>query len=936
MKKYIWLKRLSIVISSCIILGSQQSDAQVSGIKKIPGDYETIGAAISNIFSVGLNGHVYLELQQTYDGELETYPITIPENLSTTINKTITIRPALNATGIVIKPADFYKNDNVPLFAIYGSYIKIDGRPGGIGTNRALRIESSSVSGSAIQFTNNASNNIVTYSHLTGRNELVNASPNNLESGIVVFNPKGPFPVGVAGNGPHNNEISNCLFDGIPYNNIYAYGHPDAPNVANKILNNEIINFRGHGIKVMEDGPGSSWTISGNHFYDKSFRRGETGNDEVAIWFNPGILSGINLIENNIVGGIIQVIDIEAKSRLIQGIFINAGKDALTLVRNNVFKSMSFISDLEDVNFKAILVEGDSYVDCTGNQIGGGSSDDAIEMDSEGGRASFKGISYNGCGRVKGSISQNSIRNIKVKSVTQSIFTGIEAPSPVNINGNQVQQAEITSTGNVTITAIQATTESICPSSSTQLLHNNLFTNIFGSSAFGDAFLTGIKVNGKIAINTGNIIGSETDPNSIKLIGQTAIITGILIEGTPEDVSINEDIIGNLSAVGSSSSIVKGIAFNGKGNVKISGNNIFHLEAAETEGLSIMTGEGSSDVTLEKNTITGLNSVKSIGVKVDAVSDVKLTAMDNEITNWEKGMLVDGDAGVLDLSVVNNVFTGNETAFENETSATLNATCNWWGAASGPGGAGPGTGDIVGPDVVFEPWATIPEYISVNAGDDQTIYIGFGPTSKMIIANVVSCGEVSYEWSTGETAPFITVNPSVTTAYSITVKDAFGHEATDQVTIIVVDVSCGKRNEKISLCHVINANRRINLCVSPEEAAMHIAHGDVLGDCNSTKRNQVSNAIAINEEEIEKITKMVLYPNPANEMLNVQWVAAVNGNQSIQVMDIKGRVVLNQHIAQHKGTNSTQINISRLSQGAYILRMKVDDQIQALKFFIEK
>src|SRR4029077_6450089 len=43
--------------------------------------------------------------------------------------------------------------------------------------------------------------------------------------------------------------------------------------------------------------------------------------------------------------------------------------------------------------------------------------------------------------------------------------------------------------------------------------------------------------------------------------------------------------------------------------------------------------------------------------------------------------------------------------------ASLDARCNWWGSASGPSGAGPGTGDAVLPEPgaatpVFTPWAS--------------------------------------------------------------------------------------------------------------------------------------------------------------------------------------------------------------------------------------
>ncbi len=37
---------------------------------------------------------------------------------------------------------------------------------------------------------------------------------------------------------------------------------------------------------------------------------------------------------------------------------------------------------------------------------------------------------------------------------------------------------------------------------------------------------------------------------------------------------------------------------------------------------------------------------------------------------------------------------------------TLDATLNWWGDSSGPGGAGPGSGDMVSRFVVFDPWLT--------------------------------------------------------------------------------------------------------------------------------------------------------------------------------------------------------------------------------------
>ncbi len=49
-----------------------------------------------------------------------------------------------------------------------------------------------------------------------------------------------------------------------------------------------------------------------------------------------------------------------------------------------------------------------------------------------------------------------------------------------------------------------------------------------------------------------------------------------------------------------------------------------------------------------------------------------------------------------------------------ETAVVIDATYNWWGDASGPGGFGPGTGDEVSDNVIFNPWLTAP-YMSYDA-----------------------------------------------------------------------------------------------------------------------------------------------------------------------------------------------------------------------------
>lgn len=65
-----------------------------------------------------------------------------------------------------------------------------------------------------------------------------------------------------------------------------------------------------------------------------------------------------------------------------------------------------------------------------------------------------------------------------------------------------------------------------------------------------------------------------------------------------------------------------------------------------------------------------------------------------------------GDGVIDDVTIVRSSITGNSQwgvaaimAYEN-----IDATDNWWGNDSGPGGVGPGTGDAVSSNVDFTPW----------------------------------------------------------------------------------------------------------------------------------------------------------------------------------------------------------------------------------------
>jgi hypothetical protein len=95
-----------------------------------------------------------------------------------------------------------------------------------------------------------------------------------------------------------------------------------------------------------------------------------------------------------------------------------------------------------------------------------------------------------------------------------------------------------------------------------------------------------------------------------------------------------------------------------------------------------------------------------------------------------------------------------------------------------------------------------------------------------------------------------------------------------------------------------------------------------------------SNIAAVNFEKDGSL--MVIYPNPARDVLNVEYTSQRSGKVSLQVMDSKGAVLLKQDMTIVPGVNLKAINIAVLSKGTYILRYEDADGNTSFNKFIKQ
>lgn len=83
------------------------------------------------------------------------------------------------------------------------------------------------------------------------------------------------------------------------------------------------------------------------------------------------------------------------------------------------------------------------------------------------------------------------------------------------------------------------------------------------------------------------------------------------------------------------------------------------------------------------------------------------------------------------------------------------------------------------------------------------------------------------------------------------------------------------------------------------------------------------------EQETENL---LLFPNPVNNNLQINFQSNETGILQISIMDLQGNIVLQQIQNNQSGTNNTVIDVSELLQGLYVCRLQTNSKTENIKF----
>ncbi|MBK9671719.1 MAG: hypothetical protein IPO70_05590 [Bacteroidetes bacterium] len=628
-----------------------------------PNGFTSITAALAYINSNGLASATTLELQTDYNPVGETYPITFPFNACVSASRPLTIRP----NAAVVSPFVLTSASTAATIVFDGgSYVTIDGRPGGIGSNKYIRITNTSstaaAAGNAIQLKNEANNLLLTYLDL----QAANLNPATNSSVVPAV---GAVPgvvailstTGISGN--DNNTISFCdihsvgntgniLNVGIFAVNATTLGSPSNNN-NNSILNNNIYDcFNAStataGIDICAGN--NSYTISNNSFYKSAattFTYSTAAITKRAFWITPGnsaVASSGYTISGNYIGGTAPLCGGTAFTMLgvvtsvFHGMDISVGTLAVSNVTNNTIQNIAFTtSSTSNPYFSGIsIASGNVNVGLgagTGNTIGSSTGNGSITLNNATSSLSTS-VAY-GIRSVGGAllnINYNSVGSITINNGTFSntfVSIGIVGggTTSTTISNNTIgststaNSIQFTGTG-TPLTAMGLSGIFVSSGPTLSSITNNTIANLHNSYV-GTSSTTALTVRGidlAVGANTidNNIIRNLTSASTIAGAGTTANICGIVMRSTTAPSTVTNNKIYSLKLTTTStttSTQISGIVWNpsSSGTNLIARNFIHSFDVAyttTTATAATFTGidNGAGTSTIQNNMIRlGIN-----------------------------------------------------------------------------------------------------------------------------------------------------------------------------------------------------------------------------------------------------------------------------------------------------------------------------------------
>ena len=220
-------------------------------------------------------------------------------------------------------------------------------------------------------------------------------------------------------------------------------------------------------------------------------------------------------------------------------------------------------------------------------------------------------------------------------------------------------------------------------------------------------------------------------------------------------------------------------------------------------------------------------------------------------------------------------------------------------------------------------------------------------------------GGSSYSWSPSAglsctDCPNPIASPSVTTNYELTVSSGACPADSDTVQVTVNSPNAGAGPD-VTICSgnstILNASGGISYSWSPTtglsdpdiadpeayptSTTSYIVEVSDARGCIATATVTVTVEICAGISSISGSKEILVFPNPANEVLNIQTNNTELKELTFWIMNMKGQVVYNNNIGRISGNYNQQIDISSFSEGIYYIKIIMDEESSIFKLILQ-
>ena len=104
---------------------------------------------------------------------------------------------------------------------------------------------------------------------------------------------------------------------------------------------------------------------------------------------------------------------------------------------------------------------------------------------------------------------------------------------------------------------------------------------------------------------------------------------------------------------------------------------------------------------------------------------------------------------------------------------------------------------------------------------------------------------------------------------------------------------------------------------------------------NQTRTSTWANSCREGEQSVAGNRQLAAYPNPTTGIINLEFTSENDGDASIILMDISGRIILSQNISVIKGLNQSQLDLTKVAKGVYMMNVNAEGGTGKVKIVVE-